>query len=321
MSKLKLLHIRLDAPTYSSDAMEIGFKNNGFEYYCLSWQPYRFSNGIEALRAEILRLHQEIEPDVVFMQFQLPDIIDVETVKILSQKSFVINYTEDVRKDTTWLESIGVFIGLTVFTNYDDVERFKSIGLNAAYLQTSFNDIWYKPQPKTETDYGEIIFIGNNYIGTSLDFDESITRYAMVEFLKETYGERFKVYGMNWGTDSKLLNPQQAIEAYNNCKISISQSNFQKKSYSSDRIYNSMACGAFTLAEYFEGIEDIFKKEADIDWWYNFDELKNMIDFYLINNDERNYIAKMGCQLVRTEYNWTERIKELKEMIQYEVTV
>jgi spore maturation protein CgeB len=295
--------------------MEIGFKNNGYEYYSLSWQNYRFNNGIEGLRKEILRLHNQIKPDIVFIQVQLPEIIDVFTAIKLSISSFVINYTEDVRKDTTWLEEIGFYIGLTIFTNREDVDKFKQLGLSAVYLQTSFNDLWYKPQPKTSTDYGEIIFIGNNYIGTSLDFDRSQFRAEMVRFLKDTYGDRFKVYGMGWGTDSKLLNPQQCIEAYNNCKISISQSNFNRNGYSSDRLYNSMACGAFTLPEYFKGIEDLFIDGKHIESWASLDGLKDNINHYLQYPKDREAIAKMGCQLVRENYNWTQRIKELKLML------
>lgn len=313
MSKL-VLHIRLEAPSYSSSAIQKGFEENEFDYIMLDWQRYRFTHGIEKLRSEILSLQNIFDPQYIFIHVQLEGIIDVPTAKNLSEKSFVINYTEDVREDTTWYEEVGKEIGLTVFTNYDDVEKLNSRGIPAAYLATSFNDQIYKPQAKTATDYGEIIFIGNNFVDTNMNFPEAITRYAMCKFLKDTYGDRFKIYGMNWSSlepHARLLSPYEAVEAYNNCKISLSQSNYTRGGYSSDRLYNSVSSGALTLMEHYPGIEREFGHRTFGLHWETFEELKGLIDTYLSCPQAATLLSKQITDYVREKCTWTERIKEL----------
>lgn len=309
-----ILHIRLDAPSYSSDAIEKGFRENGFEYHSLSWQNYRFSFGIEGLRSEIIRLQSEINPDYIFLHIQVPDIIDAATAKKLSEKSFVINFTEDVREDTTWYEEVGAVIGLTVFTNMDDVKKLNEKGITAAYTPTSFNDLIYKKQDKTEKHYGDIIFIANNYVGTNLNFPMAERRLEMVKFLKDNYAERFKVYGMNWGSvdpDARLLSPTECVEAYNNCKVSISQSNFIRKGYSSDRMFNSMASNAITLPEYYEGIEQDFNHLTFGLHWDNFDELKKAVDLFINNDMAADFFRGKLNHYVHNNCNWTKRINSI----------
>jgi len=314
MSKQRLLFIKQECLSYSSVAMLKAFQDVGYDVLDFDWQKCRFENGIEKLNEEVIRLSKGFSPDVTFVHIQLPNVFTTETFKALAENSFVINFTEDVREDTSWYEDAAPHIGLTVFTNLDDVEKFKSKGIdNVTFMPTSYNDLWYRPMPKTEKYYGDIVFVGNNYLGTNHNFPKSKERYDMVQYLKKEFGERFQVYGLNWGKEIKMLNPAQSIEAYNNAKIVITQNNFERKGYQSDRAFNAIGCGAFVIAQYFDGIEEQF--DGKLFWWDNFYNLADICNNIL---DSPKYIenaAEKENEVVVNNHRWVNRFDYLKQFI------
>lgn len=314
---MKVLHFRLDAPGYSSDGIEQGFRNNGFEYEGHNWQALRFQLGTDGFKKRIIELAATAKADLIFCHFQNPEAVDRETMRGLSFHGFTINFTEDVRKKLDWFKDLAASTDLTIFTNREDVKSLLDDGYTAAYMPTSYNDTWYKKLPFFEPvpgKYPEIVFIGNNFSNTDLDFERSGERVEMVDFLKQSYGKRFRHYGINWGDESIHINPQEAINIYNSCKIAITHNNFYRSGYSSDRLFNCLGCGAFTISQYYPGIEQHFKKSIHLEWWKTFDELKKIIDAYLSDDMERHMVAAMGNAHVRDAHSWTARIAEVREI-------
>ena len=93
-------------------------------------------NGI--VRARV----QAIKYDAVFMQIQHPEIIELETAKVMSEHSLVFNWSGDVRTDITWYEQIAPYV-ITLFTNMTDVEKLVSQGYRADYLQCGYDHKYY----------------------------------------------------------------------------------------------------------------------------------------------------------------------------------
>jgi spore maturation protein CgeB len=180
-------------------------------------------------------------------------------------------------------------------------------------MPTSYNDLWYIPMPSTEKYYGDIIFVGNNYLGTNQQFPKSQERYDMVQYLKSEFGDKFQVYGLNWGKDVKMLNPAQTIEAYNNAKIVITQNNFERKGYQSDRAFNAIGCGAFVIAQRFKGIEEQF--DGTLFWWEEFEDIKSMCNNLLNEYHYRNNMATISNNVVVNNHRWVNRFEYLKQFI------
>lgn len=308
-----VLFVKIEAPTYSSIAMVNGFKENGFTVMELDWQHIRFSEGIIALREQILEVAERRGPDLIFLHLQNSDVLTVELATRLQELSFVVNFTEDVREDTTWYENIAPHIGLTIFTNRNDVHKLRQMGIpNVEYLQTSYNDVWYKKLSRREdVDYGEIIFIGNNTVGTNLNFPLAQQRVDMVEFMKKHFGHRFRVYGIGW-PGSRMLNPQECITAYNNCKIAITHNQFYRDGYQSDRGFNAMGCGACTIVNYYPNIENDFHY---IESWDTFDILKKKCELALQYEDRRVKVFELTHHEVLSRHRWANRFAELKTII------
>lgn len=314
-----VLHIRLDAPSYSSNGIMDGFKQNGFEYNCLSWQNFRFENGIDMLRSKVLELAHEHKPTIIFLHIQNSEILDLQLVKQLQEISCVINYTFDVRskENTQWIYDLAPFIGLTLFACKEDVDYCKSIGThNVSLLQSSIDTFVYKHGTNDSFPLysSKISFIGNNYVDTNLNFPLAKERLDMVNFLKAEYPNDFKEYGMNWKY-SEIVNVHKEISIYNSSLIAISQNNYDRELYTSDRIWRIMSCGTFCLAKYFKGIEKIFKRGVHLDWFNNLEELKDKIDYYLHNESLRKQMAQEGMNFVRRNHNWSCRIKEIEKAV------
>ena len=250
----KALLLKVEAPSYSSIGMENAFKEH-FEVSSIDWQKERFLQGLEGLWDKVIKECMFFKPDLIFCQIQLSDVFTVEQWKKLASFGFVINYTEDVRENIDWYEEIGGFIGLTIFTNKDDVKRFKHD--NVAYMMVPYNDVWYKPQPKTDKYYGDIVFIGNNYVGTNLNFPKAQERQDMIKFMEEKFEDKFHAYGL--GQKFQMLSPMECVEAYNNAKVVITHNNFEREGYCSDRGINAMACDAPVIHKYFDGLYDFME--------------------------------------------------------------
>ena len=310
----KALLIKLESPAYSSIGMERAFKEH-FEVHSVDWQHIRFTNGYDGLKViweTIINECDTFKPDLIFIQIQVSYILTTDQFKELGQRSFVINYTEDAREDIQWMEDAAPHIGLTIFTNQDDVEKLKSKGIfNTAYMPVSYNDVWYRPVPKTDKYYGDIVFIGNNNVNTNLNFPYAQERQDMIEFMYEIFGDRFRAHGMGQGFS--MLAPAQVIEAYSNCKIVITHNNFKRKGYFSDRGLNALGCGAITVHQHFEGIDGIFGDAPYISSWKTLEGLETICRYYLENNFY-GFRTKIS-QYTKENHSWTERVIQIIELI------
>jgi hypothetical protein len=315
----KVLHIALIAPQYTADGIKKGFVDNGYEYVQFNWQSERFNFGIEGMEKHLVEKSLSERPDLIFIHIQhdevLEKVLDETTLQILNNIGFVVNYTFDVRvpEEMEAMYRIAGKVGLTLFASHEDVFECKARGIeNVEVMQSSVDMNWYK-KIEIEKKY-DVSFIGNNYLNTNLNFELPRERYDMVKFLEKNYGNKFLCQGMNWET-SKVVNPQEEIEIYNQSKIAINQNNFDRIGYTSDRLWRIMACGCFCLTKHFIGIENFFVRGVHLDWWEDLDQLKELIDFYLDDNDKRNWIAESGMDLVRAQHSWTNRIAELKKLV------
>lgn len=309
-----VLHARIDSATYNSDGIKSAFLENGFEYDDFFWQRVMFNSSPEEMMDRLIgKTHME-QPDLVFLHLQQPRALDVEAAKALSKVSFVVNYTFDVRNDISWYKDLAPHIGLTLFGDWESVEELKKAGIkNVDYLGSSADYSWYKPLnlPRTE----DIVFIGGNYVNTSLDFPQAKERAEMVEFMKDAFGDRFRVYGMGWGPLTTMVNAQEEINIYNRSKIAITHNNFIRGGYTSDRLWRAMGCGPAVISQYYPGInKDLNKYVAST--WLDFPMLKQECEKLLNLEQEREAMGKAGAESVRTQHSWRNRIAQLKELIQ-----
>lgn len=307
----RVLHVGITAPSYSSEAITKGFKDVFGDVLYFDWQYHRFSYGTETMRDNLLLEAKTYKPDIIFLHLNHnSEALSIVNYEELSKLAFTITYTEDVRKNIDWFRTITPSVGMSIFTNMEDVETLNSEGIkNAHYLPVSYNDIWYRRQPKTEKYYGDIVFIGNNYVGTYLDFSNAQQRQDMIKALKDEFGGNFQTYGL--GQENKMLNPQEAVECYNNAKIAIGHNNFYKWGYQSDRCMNSIGCGCFTLVQHSGYMPSQFPEFS----WDNFGSLISDCKLALNNDEMRNMLAEQQYKTVTENHTWKQRAESIKRLV------
>ncbi len=307
-----VFHLRLDSnPGYRSDAIEKGFLENGLAYTGFDWMRHRYEYGAEKMRQEVLSRAALIKPDIIFAHIQNSEALDEKTWDELSKIAYTINFTFDVRyvDEIKWMYDLAPKLGHTFFACMEDVRNCNIRGIkNVSHSHSSCDMNVFKSQGKNLYAF-DVAFCGNRYDNVDINFAKAKERQEMIEALEKKYSSRFMAYGL--GQKGGLIAPGVEANVYNFSRISINQNNFDLTEYTSDRLWRIMASGSLCLAKYFSGIEKIFKKEVHLDWWNNFEELTELVEFYLSDEKERKAVAECGMNYVRENHSWTNRVENI----------
>jgi len=285
-----------------------------FDCKSIDWTDYGFNS--DALQDDIIQATDNFNPNYVLLHIQSGNVVTDKTLKILSSKTKVINWTGDVRYPLPqhYIET-GKQIHLTLFTNMNDVLEIRAQGIMADYLQVGFDDVDFTPVGSTNKYFQPILFLGSNYLDT-INFPLSKFRCDMVKLLKQEFNSDFGLYGSGWpNKDGILTRYADEAVAYRTCKIAINLSHFDYSRYTSDRMLRIMGSGAFCLTHHYTNIQADFNIGNEIATWKTLDELLEKIKYYLEHEDERTFIAGNGCSLVRTKYTWHNFANNLKDLI------
>lgn len=158
----------------------------------------------------------------------------------------------------------------------------------------------------------DVIFVGSKKYHPEWKY-----RPELINWLDQTYEDRFKHYG-NGGL--KSVRGLELNKLYWSTKVVVGDTlciDFKYPDYWSDRIYETLGRGGFLIHPYIPGIEKEFTdKEHVVFYEYgNFDQLKELIDYYLKNDNEREKIRLSGHELVKNKYTYKHRWEQiLKEL-------
>lgn len=305
-----VLFAAIVAPTFSPDGMRKGFEQLGFHVEQFNWQAIKFECGVDGMCDRLIGKANMVQPDLIFLHLQNPDTIDVDTAKALQEIAPTVNYTFDIRHDISWYKEIGRHIEFTYFGSMEDVNECKAEGINnVGIMQSSCDYDIYKPIGQ-RIECPEIIFIGNNYVGTNLDFPLAQHRQDMIAFLKEKYGDRFGSYGLRQEHD-RFINVHEEVLLINSTKVVISQNNFDREQYTSDRLWRILACGKMPIIHKTKGIEDVTKKLLPFCMWDNFDRLIEVIDRQILMDNLDDLLSSSFNYM----YSWRNRFEPLKLLL------
>lgn len=203
-----------------------------------------------------------------------------------------------------------------VFTPDGDprsAEVFRRKGINHHYVKPGV----YQP----ECEYGrprpglmhDVIFVGG---GVEYMHPEWPYRRQLVQWLMDTYGERFGKYGH----PQRVMRNQELNDLYSSAKVAIGDSicvNFDHTYYWSDRVYETLGRGGFMIHPFIEGMQEEFKDGETIVFYEfgNFEQLKSLIDYYVDHNEERERIRRAGHEYVKANCTYHERVQEMLDIV------
>ncbi|MFY0653301.1 MAG: glycosyltransferase, partial [Cyclobacteriaceae bacterium] len=262
-------------------------------------------------------------PDTIFLQIQ-SDTIDGkntcqfigEEIRTLRDKGVkVINWTGDKRNGVPkWMIEFSKNVSITAFSNEEDVNECKILGINTSFLQQGVDLDIFSPTGET-IEAPEIVFLANNY---GNQFPLSRYRREAATALHHKFGDRFKVYGNGWNNNfnSGNLNHSQYEESkiYRSSKIAISISHFNSDRYFSDRLSRSMSSGIFVLSHNYKGLDKDFQEGNHLDVFDTISEMLIKCDGWLKEEEKRIEIARNGCDLARKEFSYYNIVKQILEL-------
>lgn len=202
-----------------------------------------------------------------------------------------------------------------VFTcDKNNDERFKARGVNHHYIQPAVGERWLgrgKFRPELACDV--------TFVGVRRHFTNWPYRRTLIEWLEETYGDRFRHYGGSsklgriWGNDLSDLYASAKVVVGDACNP-----NFALRGYWSDRIPQTLGRGGFLIHPAVPEMDaaGFVNGKTLVTYEYKkLDQLKALIDSWITNEAGRREITERGMKLVAGRHTQTHRVKEILEVV------
>lgn len=156
------------------------------------------------------------------------------------------------------------------------------------------------------------------FVGSRNYHPEWPERPKLIDFLESRYAHRFIGYGPDFGRPVRggALN-----QVYADAKVVVGDSfcpghNYQGH-YWSDRASETLGRGGFLLHPRVPYMDDVFADKQHLVYYdfNDYDQLAELIDYYLRNSDERNEIRRCGHQYVTANHTYTNRWKSIMDTV------
>jgi hypothetical protein len=182
-------------------------------------------------------------------------------------------------------------------------DKWEDAGIRHRLLRQGIADEYYYQSPQEKTK--DIVFIGT--INSQYPY-----RTKLIRFLRSTYGDRFHWYGKT-NTDEKR--GHDLNELIGQTKIVIGESVYSPH-YWSNRIYETTGRGGFIIHPTIPGLDGEFEPYKEfMPYRHNdFDGLKDIIEYYLKHDEERDRIARAGFDRCKN-YTLQKRCNQLLRYI------
>lgn len=170
--------------------------------------------------------------------------------------------------------------------------------------------------PRTQTPDGQpmhdVAFVGSRSYHDSWPY-----RPQVIDWLGATYGERFTHIGhdgvgLKYGLDlNQIMADTKVVVGDSLCP------GFDSPGYWSDRVYELTGRGAFLIHPYVQGLEEHFQDGVHLRFYTygDFDELRSLIDYYLVHDQEREAIRTAGFQHTREHHTYTNRWETILDRV------
>lgn len=197
---------------------------------------------------------------------------------------------------------------------------FESLGVNHHYLCAGVFDkeCFIHENYADYLEYGfkyDIIFVGSEGYHPEFPY-----RPKLISWLRENYGDSFRKFG---GAEGTFRN-DQLNELYASAKIVVGDSlnpGFAKSGYWSDRIYETTGRGGFIIHPFINGLETQFENGKEVCFYQhgNLNDLKEKIDYYLVNDQEREDIRINGFNRTLKNHTYRNRMRVLLNKVLYNI--
>lgn len=304
---MKLLYLPL---LYLNQNNEQKYLERAFRKAGLEVEVFDYLNTPES-NNELQDIVTRFKPDVIHCQFQGTSVIRpslLEELRSMSPNLIITQWTGDVRDNPPYIPEVveyGKYCDITFVSNLTDSDIYKEQGLtDVRYWQNAVANPEQIGEPVD--NHKGIIFCGGNYDR----FNQSQERKDLVKAFQDAFGDQFYLYGPGWEGRPTLPWDEQT-EQYAKSSVILGQNNVGGKEWwFSDRTLIAMASGRPFLAEYSEGIEQVFDEGSDCLFWRTIPEAVEKARWLLEHGDEAQEIGLDGQKEVLKRHTWNTRVQE-----------
>ena len=321
---MKILHVGIWQDDEVGEViLEKGLLLNGHEVSRFDYRGLASKFGVEGMNNMIIDQATKMNCEMVFIG--KGELVNRKTLHKLRKKGIIVTlWYGDYRKPpNNWLidnlHETDFFFSTSGGSTLQSYFEKGSPGVASFFIVPSDPELSMKWRfyPRGTKD---VVFTGSNhnlggfgigglernqtidYLTTRDDVEfwgyyKSTNNYKnqLMRFLERLTQSRFH---------SKWISGDEYIRAIISAKIGVGVSlvqNIQK--YSSVRLQHYLMFGTFYLAWHFPQIEELFNVGRELVCFHNVKELEDNIDYYLVNDKERETIAKNGQSAMIYRYN------------------
>lgn len=192
-------------------------------------------------------------------------------------------------------------------------EFWKAHDVNHAWIPAGvFDRECYLTDPIARFRY-DVAFVGNAH-GYHPEWPY---RGMLVEWLKKTYGTRFLKAG--WPEES--VRGHALNQLYASVKVVVGDTlclGFRHPRYWSDRVYETIGRGGFLIHPFVEGMQEHFDDGKHLRFYQygNWDQLQDLIDYYVSHDTERERIRQAGHEHVKRHHTYRERMRSMLALVE-----
>ncbi|MFC9432719.1 glycosyltransferase [Nocardia sp. NPDC057030] len=155
------------------------------------------------------------------------------------------------------------------------------------------------------------------FVGSKGYHSEWPYRPQLINWLADTYGDRFRHYG---GGGRATVRGAELNQVYADARVVVGDSlclGYGYPDYWSDRVYETLGRGGFLIHPYVSGMERHFSDGKHLHFYaYNdFAELRHLIDYYLSYPDEADDIRRAGHEHVKAHHTYRDRWTEILDAV------
>jgi spore maturation protein CgeB len=309
-------------------------ENMGKEVMSFDFKKIMDEYGREQMNQKLLSFVKEHSPDLVIFVPQtnefIPNIIDA-----IGQHTLTLAYFFDDMWRIDFSRFWAQHYNFVTTSDVNGIKKFKEAGYeNVIYSPFACNTDFYckKSLPKIY----DVTFVGGF----------SPYREWYINSLKKE-GIDVKTWGIGWNT--KMLSSEEMINVFNQSRINLNLSNnicwdiryllnnnrplrktfqiwkqsilaFIKSDFKTveqvkGRHFEINACGGFQLSYYVEGLEKLYNIGEEISLYFSPEDLLHKINYFLKNENEREYIALHGLERTQREHQMKQRFENIFEQI------
>lgn len=308
MKKINIGFIGNFIPSFSTEnERKKAFEELGHTVICFQENQTKSIDLLEAMpNLDMLIYSHTHDPSYVIKDlkkvFAIFKANNIPTMSAHLDRWLWLNREKDMGHEATW------------FTEYifmadcspEAIEKYDELGLNWHYLPPAVaKDQCYITEPDYNRFPHKIIFTGSKGYHPEYPY-----RSQMIDFLARTYGDKFGHYG-NDGI--RVVREKDLNVLYASSKIVIGDSCFGGRiNYISDRLTEVTGRGGFIITPSIETLK--IPSIATYDH-PNLQDLKEKIDYYLINQEEREKTKEEVYQYVKKNHTYTNRAEQIINVV------